>query len=280
MAFRPLSQRNNPDPTFDGPHDGIPSWMYQSVCQWIDSAIYVQQGQRMAPSEEILLVAEASLHRAFNWSDGPFSARNSVLNLVKQNGELGLDLLDFLLAYAPERTAVKLNGILIRASSAWEVRPAAEPRNFELVRRVLGPARDAIDDIRPVSERAHAHLTVAWGRLMGRNPDPSSAYREAIRAVEVVAAPIVTPNDTTATLGKIIKALRDKPEKWEVNLTEATPEQVTEMAAMIWQSQFDRHGTHDESIPLSVSQDQADAAVHITIALVRLFAGGHIQRRV
>lgn len=50
------------------------------------------------------------------------------------------------------------------------------------------------------------------------------------------------------------------------------------MLAMIWQSQFDRHGTHDESVPLSVSQEQADAAVHISLALVRLFAGGHIVR--
>ncbi len=278
MAFKPLSQRNNPNPAFDGPHDGIPSWMYQSVCRWIDSVISEQRGQRMVPSEEMLLAAEASLHLAFDWSSGPFSARAYVLDRVARDGELGLDFLDFLLAYVQQLPANELAVILIRASSAWEVRPATDPRNFELVRRVIGPARDAIDDIRPVSERAHAHLVVAWSKLMGRNPDPSTAYREAIRAVEVVAAPIVTPNDTTATLGKIIKALRDKPEKWEVNLTEATPEQVTEMAAMLWQSQFDRHGTHDESVPLNVSQDQADAAVHIAIALVRMFAGGHIQR--
>jgi hypothetical protein len=113
---------------------------------------------------------------------------------------------------------------------------------------------------------------------MGRNPDPSGAYREAIRAVEVVAAPMVAPNDTLVTLGKIIGTLRANPEKWTVDLAEATTQQVTEMAAMIWQSQFDRHGTHDESVPLNVSQEQADAAVHISIALVRLFAGGHITR--
>ena len=76
---------------------------------------------------------------------------------------------------------------------------------------------------------------------MGRNPDPSSAYREAIRAVEVVAAPVVIPGDSLATLGKIIKAMKDKPEKWTVDLAEASPQQVTELAAMIWQSQFEHH---------------------------------------
>ena len=113
---------------------------------------------------------------------------------------------------------------------------------------------------------------------MGRNPDPSRAYNEAIRAVEVVAAPVVIPDDPKATLGKIIKAMEDKPSKWTVDLVEATPEQVTGMAAMIWQAQFDRHGTDDEDVPLNVSQEQADAAVHVAIALVRLFAGGHITR--
>ena len=112
---------------------------------------------------------------------------------------------------------------------------------------------------------------------MGRSPDPSSAYREAIRAVEVVAGPVVKPGDSKATLGTIISALRDKPSKWTVDLEKASPEQVTEMLAMLWQSQFDRHGTDDESVPLNVSQEQADAAVHIAIALTRMFAGGHIK---
>jgi hypothetical protein len=45
------------------------------------------------------------------------------------------------------------------------------------------------------------------------------------------------------------------------------------MAALVWKSQFDRHGTDDASLPLNVSQAEADAAVHISIALVRIFAG-------
>ncbi len=280
MVFRPLSQRNNPDPAFDGPHDGIPAWMFQSIARWIDEAIYEPRGMQNAPSETLLLAAEASLHVTFDWSSGPFSARMTALDYVQRDGEFGLDFLDFLLSNLQGKMALAagLNVVLTRAGSAWEVQAVDPPHSFDLVRRAIGPVREAIDEILPTSQRAHAHLVAAWSKLMGRNPDPSGAYREAIRAVEVVAAPVVAPNDTLVTLGKIIGTLRANPEKWTVDLAEATTQQVTEMAAMIWQSQFDRHGTHDESVPLNVSQEQADAAVHIAIALVRLFAGGHVSR--
>src|ERR1035441_4940177 len=248
MAFRPLSQRNNPDPVFEGPHEGIPAWMFQSVVRWVDEAIYEPRGMQEGPSETVLLAAEASLHVTFDWSSGPFSARTAALTQMQRDNEFGLDFLDFLLGVLGQEPLTReLNSILTRAGSAWEVQAATAPNHFQLVRRAIGPVRDAIDEIRPTSQRAHAHLVAAWSKLMGRNPDPSGAYREAIRAVEVVAAPMVAPNDTLVTLGKIIGTLRANPEKWTVDLAEATTQQVTEMAAMIWQSQFDRRSEEHTS---------------------------------
>jgi hypothetical protein len=46
------------------------------------------------------------------------------------------------------------------------------------------------------------------------------------------------------------------------------------MCKLIWKSQFDRHGTDDESVPLNASPQEADAALHLAITLVRYFAGG------
>jgi hypothetical protein len=51
------------------------------------------------------------------------------------------------------------------------------------------------------------YLATAWNRAYGRNPDPSGAYRDAIRAVEASAKPIILPADPVATLGKMIAAL-------------------------------------------------------------------------
>jgi hypothetical protein len=226
---------------------------------------------------------EISLHlvQPLNWSTGGYSATESVRHRVKSDSKFALDVVDFMLGRIGRggvEHAEALNKALAKGGSVWEVRPVESGVPFQLVRRATGPVLEVIEHLQPANQRAHAHLSQAWTKLMGRNPDPSGAYREAIRAVEVVAAPVVTPEDKLATLGKIIGALRDKPENWTVDLVEATPAQVTEMAAMIWQSQFDRHGTHDETVPLNVSQEQADAAVHVAIAMVRLFVGGHIAR--
>jgi hypothetical protein len=283
MVFRPLSQRNNPDPAFDGPYEGLPPWLLESVLTWLSAFLYREHySGNSRPNEELLREAETTLHLRppLDWSTGGHSAIQSVRSRVRRDDDFALDFVDLMLSRlgpGGAEYASTLNDALTRGGSVWQVEPL-EAGHFQLVRRAIGPVAEAIDDLRSTTQRAHAHLMQAWSKLMGRNPDPSTAYREAIRAVEVVAAPVVTPDDKLATLGKVIKALRDKPEKWTVDLVEATPGQVTEMAAMLWQSQFDRHGTHDESVPLNVSQEQADAAVHIAIALVRLFAGGHVSR--
>jgi hypothetical protein len=277
MPFIPLSQRENPDPAFEGPYEGLPRWLFQSAKAWLLPLIEDGRGY---PDETFLRELESSLRveKPLHWSD-VYAARASMVTRMWEREEFALDVLDFRLAGCePGSPAARsLDAILIQGGSVFEV-GSRDTGGCQLVRRSVGPVRDAIDGVRSESQRAHTHLIQAWNRLMGRNPDPSSAYREAIRAVEVVAAPVVTPDDPSPTLGKIISALRDKPAKWTLDLAEARPEQVTEMAAMIWQSQFDRHGTHDESVPLNVSQEQADAAVHIALALVRLFAGGHMKR--
>lgn len=287
VAFIPLSQRTNPDPSFEGPHEGLPPWLTQAVLIWLEPYLYVEsfQGARVG-NEELLRDAEISLRLAqpLDWRDGGYSAARSVRSRIGTDSNFALDIMDFMLmrtaGSAGQEHVESLNQALTAGGSAWEARPSDSEAHFQLVRRATGPVLDVIKQLQPASQRAHAHLSQAWTKLMGRNPDPSGAYREAIRAVEVVAAPVVTPEDKLATLGKIIGALRDKPEKWTVDLVGATPTQVTEMAAMIWQSQFDRHGTHDATVPLNVSQEQADAAVHIAIALVRLFVAGHITHAV
>jgi hypothetical protein len=279
--FRPLSQRTSPDPAFDGPYDGLPPWLFQSVATWLNDIVYPDASGY--PNEALLRDAEAVLHLnpPLNWRDGGYSAISTVLNRMQTDGDFALDFLDYFIStpWTDARLAVQLDQILTRGGSSWGVHPVESPGIFQLVRREIGPVNEAIADVRPVSQRAHAHLMQAWSKLMGRNPDPSTAYREAIRAVEVVAAPVVIPDDELATLGKIIRAMQDKPDKWTVDLVEATSGQVADMAAMIWQAQFDRHGTHDENVPLNVSHEQADAAVHVAITLVRLFAGGHVRRR-
>jgi hypothetical protein len=113
---------------------------------------------------------------------------------------------------------------------------------------------------------------------MGRDPDPSTAYRESIRAVEVVAKPIVSPENNRATLGTVIRDMKAKPEKWVVRLDNSSTEQVIAMCELLWKGQTDRHGSDDPEVPLNVSQEEADSAFYIALALVRLFASGAVTR--
>lgn len=58
----------------------------------------------------------------------------------------------------------------------------------------------------------------AWALAFGREPNLSDAWGRAIKAVETLLKPIVSPSDVRATLGKMISALRQAPDRWECKL--------------------------------------------------------------
>jgi hypothetical protein len=199
--------------------------------------------------------------------------------------EFALDVLDYTLYHLtplgdgythPAQRAAALSGLLLLGGSAWTVSEVGEgdDGDYRLTRRAVGPVPDAIAALTPAT-RAHAHLVAAWNRSTGRNPDPSGAYREAVRAVEAAAKPIVLPDNDRATLGTMIAALRDKPEKWETTVGEV--EDVWRQMEVLWTHQLDRHGTDDESVPLEVTQEQAEVAVHVALLLAHMFARGDIR---
>ena len=166
-------------------------------------------------------------------------------------------------------------GILARSGSAWTVGRDSEGRDC-LEKRVDPTVEGA--GRREMSEQSNAaeYLQRAWHHVYGRNPNPSTAYHDAVRAVEAAARPVVTPKDDLATLGKMIPALRDKSEKWETVIGDV--DTVRKMMKTILKSQFDRHGTDDTAKPLNVSQPEAEAAVQMGVTLVQLFRTGAIRR--
>jgi hypothetical protein len=173
-----------------------------------------------------------------------------------------------------EQWSQRLNELLHKGGSAWEVTTADD--SYQLTRRAVGPVVDVLEHTAAEATRAHNHLTSAWSKLTGRNPDPSGAYREAVRAVEVVAKPIILPSNDKATLGQMISAMRDKPGKWVTTI--GTVDDVCGQMDAAWTSQLDRHGTDDEAVPLNVSPEEADAAFSTCLNLVRQFVGGHVTR--
>ncbi|MYC86122.1 MAG: hypothetical protein F4X18_11530 [Acidimicrobiia bacterium] len=170
---------------------------------------------------------------------------------------------------------LELESVLARSGSAWSVGEDPEGR-LGLTRRVDETVSAAAAEEMNRRSNASSYLQSAWHHAYGRNPNPSTAYHDAVRAVEAVARPVVAPKDPKATLGKIIYDLDVKPEKWETVIGDV--DTVRKMMATIWKSQFDRRGTDDPAKPLMVSQPEAEAAVHMGVTLVQLFRTEAIRR--
>ena len=269
------------DPRFDGPQEGLPDYLLQPALDWLEGILWVDEPPYGAQlNVDVLRAVQLALRMnpPLDWSNGATSASRTLKDRMARNREFALDVLDFFVQQvAAPSYANQLSQTLTLGGSEWEVAELPDDGRH-LAKRVIGPVRETIDELRSDSERAHHYLSIAWQKLVGRNPDPSAAYREAIRAVEAAAKPVITPDDPGATLGKIIRAIRDKPEKWTVVLDKSSPGQIADMADLIWKGQLDRHGTDNPDAPLNVTQEEADAAVYIAISLARLFASGGVRR--
>jgi hypothetical protein len=256
--------------------------MLHPVLRWLNDAFAGGNQSKLLEAFQL----QRRLDPPLDWRRGSGQALYDLLGRIEQDTELGLDLIDFALFHAhlvtpryehTNQFVAHLLGVLRFGGSAWEIEELGqdEPGHFRLVHRVVGPVRETILSV-PASERAHQHLVASWNKLVGRNADESAAYREAVRAVEAAAKPVVLPDNARATLGTMIAAMRDKPEKWEVTL--GSVDDVRGMMESVWTGQLDRHGTDDDSVPLNVSGQEADAAFATCLALVRLFSGGHVRR--
>jgi hypothetical protein len=279
VRWRPLSVRNDPKSfgAYDALHEGVPPWLRAGAVLWLKSAL--EQAGNFSDFTTMILVIEQSLQMELDWGGRETTAYQSLLNEVAKGGDRALDILDCALmvtSLSPLGGTVgtTLETRLSVGGSAWTVSEDSEGRSC-LQRRVDEVVeRAARGEMERKGNAAH-HLHLSWDRLYGRNPDASSAYREAVRAVEAAAKPVVTPNDPLATLGKMIRAMRDKPSKWVTDLGAINV--VADMMAELWTSQLDRHGTDDETVPLSVSPVQAEAAVHLAVTLVHWFRNGHVR---
>lgn len=280
MNWRPLSLRGKADARFDGPSEGLPAWLRDPVLNWARDSFH-EVGY---PHDSINLRALQDLQLELRL-EAPLSRGNQLVDLLtrmSQDQEFALDVLDWMLQHwrrfteglSPHQWAQALNETLRQGGSGWEVTTGND--HYQLTRRAVGPVVEVLEHTATEATRAHNHLASAWSKLTGRNPDPSGAYREAVRAVEAVAKPIVLPDSDKATLGQMIPAMRDKPEKWTTAI--GSVDDVRAQMEAAWTSQLDRHGTDDETVPLSVSPEQADAAFSTCLNLVRLFVGGHVTR--
>lgn len=93
----------------------------------------------------------------------------------------------------------------------WQASPAPP---YQLMHRVLPEVqRNYLELLGRADAAASQCLSVAWNAAYSSAPDPEKAWRESIRAVETLLAPVVTPTAKKATLGSMKSTLRDGIQK-------------------------------------------------------------------
>jgi len=263
---------------YDALHDGVPEWLRESLEMWTRGRILLSGGNVAENLREV----ERRLKQRLDWSRGNESALKDLFSWAESFPEQSLSAVDLLLGKVSiydDDDARRLEGMLREGGSAWQVVQSNEA--FCLERRVEEGVRATAERAMEGRDSAAYHLRDAWHAAYGREPNPSEAYRLAVKAVEAAALSVVTPDDPRTTLGKMIVAMRDAPEKWSFAITSTGPdglETVRHLMEVVWTGQHDRHGKHDPEGPVEMRPEEAEAAVHTAATLVHWFRSGAIRR--
>jgi hypothetical protein len=256
-------------------HEGVPPWLLRSLTEWVKEALQVQaRGGSWVTSEEKLRAIERVCRVDVDWTYGATSALRSLQGMADLSADRFLWAVDYLCSLPWPAQVDALEQMLKEGGSAWGVSKVGTPH---LERRVLEAVLAAAEEVMTGSGEAGKLLAEAWRELYGMNPDASEAYRHAVRAIEAAAHETVIPESPKATLGTMISAMRDKPEKWVVTTEGNHPvETIVEMMETVWTGETDRHG--EKGGVKKLVDGAAELAVQLAVALVGLFAGGAVKR--
>lgn len=183
-----------------------------------------------------------------------------------------LDFVDWLLHRGGENQRSALSTLLAEASSAWTV--GERNGNWGLVQRVSAGVKAAAAAAAGHGS-AGALLAEAWAACFGRGPNPEEAYEKAIKAVEEAGAATVSPKNSKATLGTMIRDMKAQGD-WKLDLPGTARDVPVSMMEALWTGQESRHGGNGYRLP---TQAEAEAAVLLAVPLVQWFATGAISRQ-
>ncbi len=285
-----------PDPPT--PKQELPDWVMSSVMAFLDP-FFAGQGpaaQGYGPGwgvetepRDFVREVERRFHVTLPWGQGRQGAGKYLWQKIQEDRALLAKVLDYalndvMMGLEPRSihgAIEELDRALEEAGANYTVvRPDPNNVNCRLERRATLIAATAVLAQSAIGGSASEHLDTAWKAAFGRDPNPTHAYAEAVKAVEAVAVPLVLPNDSDATLGKVIGHIRANAQSYSLVFTthaEAikgstlTPVQaVIAMTDLLWSNQ-PRHAEGDSRPAVAATQPQAELAVHIALTLVHTF---------
>ena len=230
-----------------------------------------------AERDDIKLAKLTHLELSIDQQITPDGLRSSGVlfgDALTRDRALLLDAVDVALRWADDTDASVLEQFLVTARSEYCV-GHDENGNCEIQLRQPQEMTSLIETEANQPRRAAEHLRNAWSKCFGRSPDTNEACIEAVKAIEVVAKPVVSPNNSRTTLGTLHRDIKADLSKWETDSEfDGSVETILSMMEMVWKGHL-RHG--DESIPSEVSQEAAEMTVQTAVLLVSWFRSGRIR---
>lgn len=289
--WRPLGVDSDDEVAeYDALHDDVPEWLDAPYWAWVRESItvyrrYPDGSGRVAMLDadlaeqmcQTLKIALPNLRKSVGYDQGQRQLVSAESVLRKHPHTL--QVADYLLAHEGNAAPEDLKELLERGKSAWTV--GTRSGRPGLVRRVPLGVQVAADSVMARAGRAGVRLAKAWEQLYGLAPNASEAYRLAILAVEDAVIPIVSPTNSSATLGTVLRQLEDQG-NWLLPMDREHPgaptgDLLASMMRMLWHGQHDRHGGQP-SAPGNVSSDEAMVAVGLAVTLVQWFDSGLVRR--
>jgi hypothetical protein len=268
--------------------EGVPDWLLIPLLDWLEKQLRARSARQLSVRLRIsILDSDAPEHavrvaleeRARESERGRWDVLDAIDYLIQSdlNGDLGIPAeWTGTTPIAGSEPLAVLDRLLTTGGSAYHYRKG------RLERRVDPATVAAFEHVTATAnDEASLHLRQAWQATYGRDPEPSHAYAEAVRAVEAVACPFVIPKDHTPTLGRVIGRLRDRPDDWALVLPGKNEAEgiapLRVMLQLLWTAQRSRHAggpdTRDQLLP------EAEAAMPLAITCVQWFASGFVKRR-
>lgn len=300
--WRPLFARMSEEDAEDLEqlHEGIPHWLRESLWEWLDKNfisryVRLSRGGGAAssrssgyydPQPSVIRRIERIARVDSEWTGSGDTrqdrerGRVAIRNVLYRDPKAFLIALDMALSHIDVGVpaAAELDNLLREGSSAWAVGALGSKNG--LAPRLDPAVSEAAQRVVASGSRAGQLLAEAWNSVFSLQPNPTAGYRAAVRAVEAAAHIHVTPNDPRPSLGKMIAAISAKPDKWRVALSRDTAVRPTEVLAamlqLLWTNEYSRHVGVDETVPLHITQEEAESAVVLSVTLVNWFSSGAV----
>lgn len=268
-------------------YDGVREWMRNPVRNWLEKNLTWSNG-RGSTSYDGGAITTIELSGRINIGALKYDSwrYDALVKLLESNADYGLDIIQAYVETADitdgyevtshrirPNSITALNMILIKGGSKWHV--VVDGRKATIQARVDETTENAYKRLATSADDYAGLLKKAWNYCYGREPQPSEAYTYAIKAVEAVSWQIVTPKNSTATLGTIIADLRAKNTGGKVATSFKDKHAGTSVEAILqnmqrlWQGHSDRHATGAYVEP---TQLEAEVALHLAILICHLFA--------